>query len=59
VPNRLRARTAQVTVIVAYMLCTLCAWGAIILILEMDTPLEGIVKVSIDPMREALARLGT
>jgi hypothetical protein len=32
--------------------------GAIFLIEEMSTPLDGVVKVSLDPMRNALAHLG-
>ncbi|MFM0226990.1 bestrophin-like domain [Paraburkholderia dipogonis] len=47
------------TLIVAYLLCALSASGAIFLILEMDTPLDGIVKIPIAPMRDALARLGS
>lgn len=46
------------TIIVAYLLCALSASGAIFLILEMDTPLDGIVRVSIGPLQEALSRLG-
>lgn len=41
--------------VVAYPLCAFCA--AIFLILEMDTPLYGIVKVPIGPMRDAHTRL--
>jgi hypothetical protein len=41
-----------------YMLCAFCAVGAIFLILEMDKRLDGIVKVTIRPTRDALARLG-
>jgi hypothetical protein len=46
------------TTVGAYLLCALSASGAIFLILEMDTPLDGIVRVSVEPMREALSRLG-
>lgn len=46
------------TTVGAYLLCALSASGAIFLILEMDTPLDGIVTVSVEPMREALSRLG-
>lgn len=42
------------TVVVAFLLCA----GAILLILEMNTPLDGMIRVSLGPMREALARLG-
>jgi hypothetical protein len=45
-------------VLVAYLLCSVSTSGAILLILEMDAPLDGIVKVSIGPMRESLSRLG-
>ncbi|MFM0266069.1 bestrophin-like domain [Paraburkholderia sediminicola] len=44
-------------IVVAYLLCAFCAAGAIFLILEMDTPLDGIIKVPTGPMRDALARL--
>ena len=46
------------TVIVALFLGALCTSVAIFLILEMNTPLDGIVTVSLSPMREALAVLG-
>ncbi|MDR7006229.1 bestrophin-like domain [Paraburkholderia strydomiana] len=46
------------TVIFAFLICALCASGAIFLILEMDTPLDGVVRVSTRAMREALERLG-
>jgi hypothetical protein len=45
------------TIIVAFVMCAASAGGAVFLILEMDTPLDGIIKVSLAPMREALARL--
>jgi hypothetical protein len=32
--------------------------GAIFLILEMNTPLEGVIEVSLAPKREALTMLG-
>jgi hypothetical protein len=46
------------TVIFFFILCALSASGAIFLILEMDTPLDGIIKISVAPMREALQQLG-
>jgi hypothetical protein len=46
------------TVMFFFVLCALSASGAIFVILEMDTPLTGIVKVSVAPMREALSQLG-
>ncbi|WP_109127355.1 hypothetical protein [Dyella sp. C11] len=46
------------TVLFFFLLCALSASGAIFVILEMDTPLTGIVKVSLAPMREALDLMG-
>jgi len=46
------------TVLFFFLLCALSASGAIFVILEMDTPLTGIVKVSVTPMREALSQMG-
>jgi len=46
------------TVVFFFLLCALSAAGAIFVILEMDTPLTGIVRVSVAPMREALSQLG-
>lgn len=46
------------TVIAALVLCALSAAGAIFLIQEMSMPLSGIVRVSVAPMRDTLARLG-
>ncbi|KDP89299.1 MULTISPECIES: bestrophin-like domain [Cupriavidus] len=46
------------TIIAALMLCALSTSGAIFLIEEMSTPLNGMVTVSLAPMRDALAHLG-
>jgi hypothetical protein len=46
------------TVIVILLVCSLCVSGAIFLILEMSTPLEGIIKVSSAQLRNALVHLG-
>ena len=46
------------TVMFFFLLCALSASGAIFVILEMDTPLTGIVKVPVTPMREAYSQLG-
>lgn len=45
------------TVLFFFLLCALSASGAIFVILEMDTPLTGVVKVSVTPMREALSQM--
>jgi len=46
------------TVIAALFLCALSASGAVLLILEMNSPLTGLLRISSAPMREALAHLG-
>jgi len=45
------------TVVAALFLCALSVSGAIFLILEMDDPLTGVVRISDVPMRKALALL--
>ncbi|MFC0402304.1 DUF4239 domain-containing protein [Paraburkholderia rhizosphaerae] len=49
---------ANATVTAALLLGALCTSVAVFLILEMNTPLDGMVTVSLAPMREALAVLG-
>jgi len=49
---------SNTTVIVALIFCALSVAGSIFLILEMDRPLEGLLKVSSAPLRYALAHLG-
>jgi len=39
-------------------MCALSTSGAIFLIEEMSTPLDGIIRVSVAPMRDTLGRLG-
>jgi hypothetical protein len=46
------------TVIAALFLCALSASGAVLLILEMNSPLTGLMRISSAPMRDALAHLG-
>jgi hypothetical protein len=46
------------TVVVALFLCALSVSGAMLLILEMDRPLDGIVRISDAPMRAAVGFLG-
>jgi len=46
------------TVIAALFVCALSTAGAILLILEMNSPFEGFMKLSSAPMRDALADLG-
>jgi hypothetical protein len=49
---------ANATVISGLLLGALSTSGAIILILEMNRPLDGMITVSLEPMREAFAMLG-
>src|SRR5262249_12033771 len=46
------------TIIVAFFVCALSVSGAIFLILELDRSFEGVLQVSIAPLRSALAQLG-
>jgi hypothetical protein len=48
----------NVVVATALLACALAVSGAVLLILEMDQPMSGWVKVSDLPMRKALAYLG-
>ncbi|MBV8146277.1 MAG: DUF4239 domain-containing protein [Gammaproteobacteria bacterium] len=46
------------TVIVVLLLCALSLAGAVLMIEELNQPLEGFIRVSAGPMRYALAHLG-
>jgi Protein of unknown function (DUF4239) len=46
------------TVISVLLVCALSVAGAIFLILELDRPFEGLIKISEAPLRDALAHLG-
>jgi len=46
------------TVITVLLISALSVSGAIFIILEMNRPLEGMIKVSSAPMRKALEHLG-
>jgi hypothetical protein len=46
------------TVVGALLLCALSVAGSIFLILEMDQPFEGLVRISSAPLRYALSHLG-
>jgi hypothetical protein len=49
---------ANATVIFGLLLGALSTSVAIFLILELNRPLEGVIRVSLAPMREAFAILG-
>jgi len=46
------------TVVTTFLLCALSVSGSIFLIEELNSPLEGLMKVSIAPLRNVLAHLG-
>jgi hypothetical protein len=46
------------TVIVVLLLCALSVAGSIFLILELDQPFEGLIRISSAPLRYALSHLG-
>jgi hypothetical protein len=48
----------NVTVAATLLVCALSVAGAIFLILELDRPFDGLIKVSSDPLRRALEQLG-
>ena len=50
--------TKNATVVAMLVVCALSVSGAIFLIEEMDRPLEGLMKISGAPLRNALAHLG-
>jgi hypothetical protein len=46
------------TAVIIFVICSISAAGAIFLILELDEPFVGIIKVSDAPLQRALAHLG-
>jgi hypothetical protein len=48
---------ANSTVVTVMFVCALSVTGAIFLILEMNNPLQGMIKVSLDPLHMALGHL--
>ena len=46
------------TVIAVLLLCALSVASAIFLLLELDTPFDGLIQISSAPLRNALAHLG-
>ncbi len=48
----------NVTVVATLLVCALSVSGAIFLILELDRPFQGLIKISAAPFRDAVARLG-
>ncbi len=46
------------TVIIVFLICALSVAGSLLLIMELDTPYGGLIKVSSAPLRNALELLG-
>lgn len=46
------------TVIATLLLCALSVSGAILLVLELDRPFDGIIQISSTPLQDALEQLG-
>ena len=46
------------TIIAAFVVCAVSTSGAVFLIEELSTPLDGVARVSVVPMRTALSLLG-
>lgn len=49
---------ANGTVVGALMMCALSSSAAVLMIEELSRPLDGFVKVSVEPMRDTLERMG-
>jgi hypothetical protein len=47
------------TVLATLLLCALAVSGAVFLILELDRPFDGFIQIPSEPLRKALAALGT
>ena len=45
------------TVVTVLLVCAMTVGSAVFLVLEMDRPLHGVIKVSPDPLRNAYERL--
>jgi len=46
------------TVLTTLLLCALAVSGAVYLILELDRPFDGLIRIPSEPLRKALAALG-
>jgi nitric oxide reductase large subunit len=48
----------NLTVVATLFVCVLSVSGAIFLILELDRPFDGLIRIPSTPLRDALAHLG-
>ena len=49
---------ANATATAALLICALSVAGSVFLILELNTPFSGLMRVSVEPLRMALSQLG-
>ena len=56
--DRINSELVQGAAAVLQLDRALAATGAILLLLEMDRPLDGLIRISSVPLRDALAHLG-
>ena len=47
------------TVVTVFVISTLSVAAAVVLILELDAPFDGFIKISSEPFRYTLTNLGT
>lgn len=50
--------TRNLTVVTVFLICALSVAGSLYLILELDQPYQGLIKISSAPLRNTLAHLG-
>ena len=48
----------NVIVIATLFICAIAVSGALFLVLDLDSPFEGLLQISSAPLRNALAQLG-
>jgi hypothetical protein len=46
------------TVVTVMFVCAFSVAGAIFLIIEMNNPMQGMIRVSLEPLKYALSQLG-
>jgi hypothetical protein len=49
---------SNATVLVTFLVCALSIASAVLLILELDQPFDGLLRLSSEPLRDALEQLG-
>lgn len=47
------------TVVAAFLVCSAAIGGSVFLIMELDSPFSGVLRISSEPMRNALAHMTT